>query len=149
MMEVIAMQEVTRYGELGPTWFNTAIKSLAILASTNELVTSNSLAEELGVESSFIRKVLAKLMDENLVKGFGGRYGGYKIQADPTQTTIYEVYLALTKDSYIKEQSLILNKTDQLIAKILTEAESQFSRVLNKYTIEDMKNTLTTQTQNK
>lgn len=141
-MEVIDMQEVAQYGELGPTWFNTAIKSLAILATTDELVSSNSLAEELGVESSFIRKVLAKLIDENLVQGFGGRYGGYKIQADPAQTTIYEVYLALAKDSYIKEQSLIVNKTDQLIAHIITEAESQFSQVLNKYTIEDIKKTL-------
>lgn len=132
------MQEVTQYGELGPTWFNTAIKSLAILASTDKLISSISLAEELGIESSFIRKVLAKLMNANLVEGFGGRYGGYKLVADASNITIYEIYLALTKDSYIKEQSLIFNKTDQLIAQIISEAEGQFSKVLSKYTIEDI-----------
>ncbi|TKC16157.1 RrF2 family transcriptional regulator [Robertmurraya kyonggiensis] len=137
------MQEVARYGDIGPTWFNTAIKSLAILASTDELVSSNQLADELGVESSFIRKVLAKLIAENLVEGIGGRYGGYKIIADPTKTTIFNVYLALVKDSYIKEQRLIINKTDQLIAEIITEAEQQFSTVLNRYTIADIKKTIT------
>jgi Rrf2 family protein len=138
------MQEVTQYGDLGPTWFNTAIKSLTKMASTDELVSSISLAEELGVESSFIRKVLAKLMKENMVEAVGGRYGGYKLIADPAKTTIYEVYLALAKDSYIKEQVMIHNKTDQLIANIITEAESQFSKVLKRYTIADLKNTLDT-----
>lgn len=136
------MQQVAQYGELGPTWFNTAIKSLAILASTNELVSSNSLAKELEIESSFIRKVLAKLINEKLVEGVGGRYGGYKIVCDPSNTTIYEVYLALTKDTYIKEQTLLINKTDQLIARIITEAESQFSKVLGNYTIEDIMKTI-------
>jgi hypothetical protein len=44
---------------------------------------------------------------------------------DPAQTTVYQVYLALAKDSYIKEQIRITNKTDQLIAQIITEAEDQ------------------------
>ncbi|MDE5052903.1 Rrf2 family transcriptional regulator [Niallia taxi] len=135
------MQEVAQYGELGPTWFNTSIKSLAIMASTKGLITSSTLAIELGVESSFIRKVLTKLIDASLVEGYGGRYGGYKIMVNPSETTIYEVYLALTKNSYIKEKILLQNKTDQLIAQIILEAEGQFSKVLNKYTIEDIKNT--------
>ncbi|WP_418793749.1 hypothetical protein, partial [Niallia taxi] len=42
---------------------------------------------------------------------------------------------------YIKEKILLQNKTDQLIAQIILEAEGQFSKVLNKYTIEDIKNT--------
>jgi Rrf2 family protein len=133
------MQEVAQYGDLGPTWFNTAIKSLAIMASTDELVSSMALAEELGVESSFIRKVLTKLMNESLVEGFGGRYGGYRILADPAKLTVYDVYVALSKDSYIKEQAVLQNKMDKLIAKIITEAEVQFSQVLGKYTIADLR----------
>jgi len=49
---------------------------------------------------------MAKLMNGNLVAGFGGRYGGYKLVANPAETTIYDVYEALTKDIYIKEQAL-------------------------------------------
>ena len=143
------MQLLTQSGDLGPKWFHVALRAMVLMAQSNDYLKSHQIADILGAESTFVRKILARLAKAKLVETCGGRYGGYKIQADPTQTTIYEVYLALTKDSYIKEQSLILNKTDQLIAKILTEAESQFSQVLNKYTIEDMKNTLTTQTQNK
>jgi len=133
---------VTQYGDLGPTWFNTAIKSLTIMASTEELVSSHTLAEELGVESSFIRKVLAKLMNASMVEAVGGRYGGYKMLADPAKTTVYDVYVALSKDSYIKEQVLLANKTDRFIARIITEAEVQFGQVLGKYTIADMAATL-------
>lgn len=136
------MQEVTQYGDLGPTWFNTAIKSLAVLAASDKLVSSNDLAKQFNIESSFIRKVLAKLMKEQFVSAIGGRYGGYQLIVDPSQTTIYDVYLALVKDSYIKEQKLIENKTDRLIAQIIVESENEYSKVLRKYTIEDVMNTL-------
>lgn len=136
------MQEVAQYGDLGPTWFNTAIKSLAILSKSDDLVSSNDLAERIAIESSFIRKVLAKLMKESLVTGTGGRYGGYKMTAVPSQVTVYDVYLALSKDSYIKEQVLLQNKTDKFIAHIITEAEVQFSHILKKYTIADLAETL-------
>lgn len=135
------MLKGSQYGEYRITWFNTAIKSLAILAATNELMSSNSLAEKLGIESSFIRKVLAKLMEDNLVIGYGGRYGGYKINADPSAITIYDVYLALMKNSVLKDESLVLNKTDQLMIQILEEAEAEFSKVLFNYTIADVRDT--------
>lgn len=131
-----------QYGEYRISWFNTAIKSLAILASTNELLSSNSLAEKLGIESSFIRKVLAKLMEDNLVIGFGGRYGGYKLNANPSDITIYDVYLALVKNSLLKDETLPLTKTDQLMIQILEETEAEFSKVLCKYTIADVRDTL-------
>jgi len=133
---------VTQYGDLGPTKFNTAIKSLTIMASSGELVSSKTLEDELGVESSFIRKVLTKLMNAGMLEAVGGRYGGYKLLADPARTTVYEVYVALSKDSYIKEQVLLANKTDRLIAQIITEAEIQFSKVLGKYTIADLAATM-------
>ena len=129
---------ITQYWNLGPSWFSTAIKLLVILAEEEELVSSMTLAEKLGVESSFIRKVMAKLMNDNLVEGFGGRYGGYKLVANPAETTIYDVYVALTKDTYIKEQALPANKIDRFISKILAESEGHFSEVLGKYTIADI-----------
>ena len=140
-MEVMYMLKGPQYGEYRITWFNTAIKSLAIMASTNEMMSSTSLAEKLGVESSFIRKVLAKLMEDNLVIGFGGRYGGYKINADASNITIYHVYLALMKNSLLKDETLNINKTDRLMIQILEEAEAEFSKVLFKYTIADVRDT--------
>ncbi|MCR8660126.1 RrF2 family transcriptional regulator [Paenibacillus endoradicis] len=136
------MQEVAQYGDLGPTWFNTAIKSLAVLADSDKLVSSNELAKKFDIESSFIRKVLAKLMKEQFITAIGGRYGGYKLIVQPSDTTIYDVYLALVKDSYIKEQKLIENKTDQLISQIIVESENEYSKVLRRYTIEDIMLTL-------
>lgn len=136
------MQEVAQYGDLGPTWFNTAIKSLAVLADSDNLVSSNELAKKFDIESSFIRKVLAKLIEEQFIAAIGGRYGGYKLLVEPSSITIYDVYLALVKDSYIKEQKLIENKTDQLIAQIIDESENEYSKILRKYTIEDVKFTL-------
>lgn len=135
------LKEFVQFGDLSSTWFNTAVKSLAILATSDKLVPSNELSSRMQVESSFIRKVLAKLIKEKLVSVIGGRYGGYQLIVEPSKTTIYDIYIALAKDSYIKNPQLIKNNTDRFILEIILESEKEYSKVLRKYTIEDVKRT--------
>lgn len=80
-------------------------------------------------------------MEQDLVIGYGGRYGGYKLNADSSETTIYDVYLALTKNSFFNDEAMTLNKTDQLMTKILTVTEGEFGKILENYTIADIQDT--------
>jgi len=132
------MDNLLQLSYLGKTNFIVAIKALALLANENELVTSNALTEKLGIESSFIRKVLAKLMEENIVEGFGGRYGGYKLLVNPKETTLYDIYIAIAKDAHPNELANQINDMDQIIFEIMLESQKKIKEVLSKYSINDI-----------
>lgn len=132
------MDSLLQLSYLGKTNFIVAIKSLALLANANELVTSNTLTEKLGIESSFIRKVLAKLMQENIVEGFGGRYGGYRLLVDPEKTTLYDIYVAIVKDAHPNKETKEINYMDQIILSIVLESQQKIKEVLCKYTVHDI-----------
>ena len=129
------MESLLQLSYLGKTSFIVAIKSLALMANEKELVTSNILTEKLGIDSSFIRKVLAKLMQEKMVEGFGGRYGGYKLLIDPEKTTLYEVYAALLKEAHPNTIDREIDPMDQIILDVLLEAQHNIKAVLSKSTI--------------
>jgi Rrf2 family protein len=134
------MEDLLQLSYLGKTNFIVAIKSLAILADEKDLVTSSTLTEKLGVESSFIRKVLAKLIQEELVEGFEGRYGGYKLIINPDETTLYDVYVAIVKDAHPTKLDKEIDDMDQIILDILLEAQQKIKDVLSKYSITNLAN---------
>ena len=134
------MEDLLQLSYLGKTNFIVAIKSLAILANEKKLVTSSTLTEKLKVESSFIRKVLAKLIQEKMVEGFEGRYGGYKLVVNPEKTTLYDVYAAIVKDAHPTKMDKEIDEMDQIILDILLEAQHKIKDVLSQYTINDLAN---------
>ncbi|WDH82617.1 Rrf2 family transcriptional regulator [Paenibacillus urinalis] len=132
------MDSLLQLSYLGKTNFIVAIKSLAILAAEDDLVTSNALTEKLGVESSFIRKVMAKLMREHIVEGYGGRYGGYKLLVNPEETTLYDIYAAIAKDAHSNEADKMIDDMDQIISEIMLESQQKIKEVLSKHSINDL-----------
>jgi DNA-binding IscR family transcriptional regulator len=90
------MVNLLQLSYLGKTNFIVAIKSLALLANENRLLTRNTMTEKLGIDLSYIRKVLAKLIPKNIVEGFEGHCGGYKLVVNPKETTLYDIYVAIT-----------------------------------------------------
>lgn len=129
------MKSHLQFGYLGNTTFFVALKSLAILANSKELVTSITLTEKLGIESSFIRKVLAKLMQSQIVEGYGGRYGGYRLLTKPEETTLYDIYIGLINDTNNNAEPSKLDKTDKLVLSILLESQKETEKILKKYTL--------------
>ena len=132
------MDDLLQLSYLGKTNFIVAIKSLAILANEQDLVTSNTLTEKLGIESSFIRKVFAKLIQEKIVEGYEGRYGGYKLVVNPEETSLYDVYTAIVKDAHPNKMDKEIDSIDQIILEILLEAQQKIKDVLSKYSINDL-----------
>lgn len=108
------MENFLQLSYLGKTNFIVAIKSLALLANENRLVTRNTLTEKLRIDSSFIRKILAKLMQENVVEGFGERYGGYKL---------------------IDGKSKKFDYIGQFIIEVVLKSQQKIEEILSKYTI--------------
>lgn len=132
------MQLLIQSGDLGPKWFHVAIRSVVILAQATEVVKSNTIAETLGEDATFVRKILAKLAKSNLVETTGGRYGGYSLKQDPSQVTIKDIYSAMGGDPQVPFWSVPSTGTEQFISLIVTKAEEQFNSILANYTITDI-----------
>ena len=132
------MQIIAQYGDMGPKWFNVSLRVLIILAKNSELTTSKTLSEKTNTESSFIRKVLAKLVDVQLIDVKEGRYGGYSLNKPASEINVSELYLILSKDNYLKSQELLIFHSDIKISTMIQSAENAFVRELEKYTITDL-----------
>lgn len=132
------MQIVAQYGDLGPKWFHVSLRVLTLLGKKGTLMTSKELAELTNTESSFIRKVLTKLVEANLVEVKEGKYGGYALMVSPEELNIAEIYLLLSKDEYLKSNHLLIMKTDKKISNIVKKAEESFVNTLREYRIFDL-----------
>lgn len=132
------MQIIAQYGDLGPKWFNVSLRVLIILGQEDDLISSKVLSEKTNTESSFIRKVLSKLVEEGLIEVRKGKYGGYRLILPPNEINVADLYLILSKEQYMKSKELIIFRSDKKISRMINEAEKSFVDALKKYNISDL-----------
>ncbi len=102
------------------------------------MVKSNHIAEVIGEDPTFVLKILAKLAKEDLVKAFGGRYGGYMLEKDPRSITVLQVYQALGSSEKTPHWTVQSTGSELFISLIISKAEEKFQSTLANYTIEDI-----------
>jgi Rrf2 family protein len=132
------MQLLIQSGELGPTWFHVALRALVLLSKTDTLLKSQHIANELGAEPSYVRKILATLSKVEIVSAYGGREGGYTLAKAPREITVGEVYRALGTSPSTPYWSVPSTGTEKFISLLISKAELQFQSTLDAYTIEEI-----------
>ncbi|MBW7454366.1 RrF2 family transcriptional regulator [Paenibacillus sepulcri] len=132
------MQLLIQSGELGPTWFHVALRALVLLSRTDKLLKSQNIANELGAEPSYVRKILAALSKAEIVSAHGGREGGYALAKSPREITVGEVYRVLGKSQSTPYWSVPSTGTEQFISLLIDKAEQQFQSTLDVYSIEEI-----------
>ncbi|MGX6443603.1 Rrf2 family transcriptional regulator [Neobacillus sp. K501] len=132
------MQLIIQAGDLGPKWFHVALRTLVLLASTKSMLKSHIIAEQLGEDPTFIRKILSRLAKSEYVKSHGGRYGGYSINTLPEEITIKDVYQALGDTSPTPFYTVPSTGVEYFISQIIEKAERCFQEELNEFTIQDL-----------
>lgn len=75
--------------------------SIAYATQKDELTNSEYLAVALKTNPTFVRKLVGKLVENNLVSSFRGKGGGIKLARPANQITLYEIYLASTCEKKI------------------------------------------------
>ncbi|MBN2041441.1 MAG: Rrf2 family transcriptional regulator [Spirochaetes bacterium] len=133
------MQLFTQIGDLGPSWFHIALRTLVLLSHSESLLKSKIIADILGTDPTFVRKILKRLEKDEIVKAHGGRYGGYSISKKPEDITVGDVYRSLTKGGSVNIFSVKQTGTEAFISMIITKAENKFKSILDEYTISDIK----------
>lgn len=81
------------------TRFSVSLQIMVTLAyNSDELVNSDYLAKILKTNPTFIRKLVSRLVEANLIESFRGKGGGIKIAQAPQSISLKEIYLASTND---------------------------------------------------
>lgn len=132
------MQLLLQSGDLGPKWFHVALRAMVLLAESNMKLKSNYIAETIGDDPTFVRKILAKLAKADFVQTHGGRYGGYSLEKNPGSITVKNIYTALGTTPPIPYWSVQSTGSEVFISLIISKAEEEFQSVLDNYTIEDI-----------
>lgn len=132
------MQLLVQSGDLGPSWFHVSLRALVLLSKSDSLMKSHVIAEALGTDTTYIRKILASLSKAQLVTTVSGRYGGYALSKKASDITVRDVYCAPGTGQMTPHWSVPKTGTEKMISLILSKAEEQFQSVLNSFTIEDI-----------
>ena len=81
------------------TRFSVSLQIMVTLAYTSdELTNSEYLAKTLKTNPTFVRKLVSRLVEANLVTSFRGKGGGIKIAKSPESITLKDIYAASTED---------------------------------------------------
>jgi len=134
------MQLVALAGDLGPKWFHVALRALVLIAQSKDMLTSAQIAERLGTESTFLRKILVRLAKSNLVISYPGRYGGYSLGKPASEIKVLDVYQALLTTAPTPYYSVPSTGSEYYISLIITKGEKAFQSVLEDFTIEELLN---------
>lgn len=81
------------------TRFSLSVHVMMTLAySEEELVNSEYLAGVLKTNPTFIRKIVSRLVDAELVESFRGKGGGIRIARSPAEISLSEIYSAAVEE---------------------------------------------------
>ena len=79
-----------------------AVRVLRALAGESRL-SVNEICEKESITAPFAYKILKKLQKSGIVKGYRGVHGGYALNRELDQLTLYDVYTAIDPDLFIIE----------------------------------------------
>lgn len=81
------------------TRFSVSVQIMMSLAQhMDELMNSENLAGVLQTNPTFVRKLVANLVEAKLVASFRGKGGGIRLAKAPDKITLKDIYLASTED---------------------------------------------------
>lgn len=82
------------------TKFSVALHILTMISESKETLSSQALAESVGTNASYIRKVIALLKNAGLITSQQGKTG-YQLSKSPKDITLLNIYFATQEVSHI------------------------------------------------
>jgi Rrf2 family transcriptional repressor of oqxAB len=128
--------------------FPTALQMMLSLALAQaegvERLSSAQLAEGVDSNPTFVRRLLAPLIQAGLVRSVMGREGGVSLSADAAAITLGEIYKAIMGDkklwsgrSDIPHRCLISSNVERFFGNLADEVDESVLRLLNTRTLAD------------
>ena len=139
------------------TKFSVALHILTMISESKDTLSSQALAESVGTNASYIRKVIALLKNAGLITSQQGKTG-YQLSKEPKDITLLEIYFATQEVSHISLFQVHQNSNPDCpvgkhiqgaVSPLFTSAEAQLEKELAQQTLEDVINNLYKEAQQK
>ena len=127
------------------TRFSSAIHILIMIAGSNQPLTSEALANSVGTNPSYIRKVTGLLKKRGILESRQGIHG-FSLLIPPEALSLHAIYRAISESDEVHIFDLHQNPSDECIvgrhirpvlAETFREVESQAERQLRQTTLAD------------
>jgi len=129
------------------TRFSSALQiiiTVAVNEKNNTRSTSDALAAKLDAKASLVRKLVAPLMQKNILVSSEGYQGGYRLGRPANAIYLSEIYLAVTPDKKIwatrddiPAECFISSNINEWSEKLGKEAEQALLGLLGEKSVED------------
>jgi Rrf2 family transcriptional repressor of oqxAB len=122
----------------GSGWFLVAVQALVVLAQTDGLCSSSTMALGLKAHAVFVRRVLAHLVHADIIQAREGRDGGYRLVRSPETITLAQIFQAVHLEDQLGDTSEVSGVHAQVRAvlhDIDVEAERKVLQVLQQHTL--------------
>lgn len=96
------------------TRFSSAIHTLIMIAGSEEPITSERIAESVGTNASYIRKVIGLLKKKGIIESRQG-ISGFTLLVAPEDLTLLRVYQAIAESEQVHVFDLHQNPNDECI----------------------------------
>ena len=132
------------------TKFSVALHILTMISESKDTLSSQALAESVGTNASYIRKVIALLKNAGLITSQQGKTG-YQLSKSPKEVTLLEIYFATQEVSNISLFPVHQNSNPDCpvgkhiqgaVSPLFASAEAQLEKELAQQTLEDVINNL-------
>lgn len=127
------------------TKFSVAVHVLILVSESPQPMTSDQMAESVGTNASYIRKILALLKKAGIVDGHRG-VSGYSLLVAPDQLTLLRVYRAVSEEEQTRLLDIHQNPSDlcmvgrhirPVLTELFAQVEDSFARSLAGKTLAD------------
>ncbi len=125
--------------------FSSAIHTLILIAESDQPLTSEDIAQSVGTNASYIRKILGLLKKRDMIESHRG-VSGFALKPKSEDLTLLQIYQAVNETEYPSLFDLHQNPNDKCIVgrhikPVLTgmfaELENALARELSKKTLAD------------
>ena len=127
------------------TKFSVAIHVMVLISESQTPINSDRMAESVGTNASYIRKILALLKKAKIVDGHRG-ISGYSLAVAPEKLTLLQIYQAVMEEPKIHLLDIHQNPNDQcmvgrhirpVLTDMFADIEQAFARSLAGKTLAD------------
>ena len=128
------------------TKFSVALHILTMISESKDTLSSQALAESVGTNASYIRKVIVLLKYAGLIQSQQGKTG-YQLSKSPKDITLLEIYFATQEVSHISLFPVHQNSNPDCpvgkhiqgaVSPLFTSAEAQLEKELAQQTLENV-----------
>lgn len=127
------------------TKFSVAVHVLILISESPPPINSDQMAESVGTNASYVRKILALLKKSGIVDGHRGT-SGYSLLFAPKHLTLLQIYLAVMEEPKPHLLDIHQNPSDRcvvgchirpVLSEMFADVEDAFARALAGKTLAD------------